>query len=415
MSYLRRALDDVLDDIFPAARAVAIDGARAVGKTETAQRRVHRVIRLDDPAVAAAVAAGPSEYLDGAPTVLLDEWQELPEVWDRVRRRVDARTDTSYLLTGSATPRPGATTHTGAGRILRLHMRPMSIRERQVVPGGVALDHLLEGGAAVSGTTDVTLRTYVEEICASGLPEVHAAGSRLRRHLLDSYLTGILDRELLQAGTTVRHPESLRAWLTSYAAASSTTTTYTSILNAATAGDTDKPARNTTAAYRDALTQIWILDPVPAWLPALTPLPRLKVGPKHQLADPALAARLLGATSATLLSGAPGAGELLGQLFESLATLSVRTEALRADARVMHLRTRDGGHEIDLIVEDPHGRVVAFEVKLTQAVNDKDVRHLLWLKRRIGDRLSEMVVITAGPYAHRRPDGVIVLPLALLG
>ena len=201
--------------------------------------------------------------------------------------------------------------------------------------GGVTLDHLLEGGAAVSGTTDVTLRTYVEEICASGLPEVHAAGSRLRRHLLDSYLTGILDRELLQAGTTVRHPESLRAWLTSYAAASSTTTTYTSILNAATAGDTDKPARNTTAAYRDALTQIWILDPVPAWLPALTPLPRLKVGPKHQLADPALAARLLGATSATLLSGAPGAGELLGQLFESLATLSVRTEALRADARVM--------------------------------------------------------------------------------
>ena len=192
-------------------------------------------------------------------------------------------------------------------------------------------------------------------------------------------------------------------------------TTYTSILNAATAGDTDKPARNTTAAYRDALTQIWILDPVPAWLPALTPLPRLKVGPKHQLADPALAARLLGATSATLLGSAPGAGELLGQLFESLATLSVRTEALRVDARVMHLRTRDGGHEIDLVVEDPHGRVVAFEVKLTQAVNDKDVRHLLWLKRRIGDRLSEMVVITAGPYAHRRPDGVIVLPLALLG
>ena len=61
-----------------------------------------------------------------------------------------------------------------------------------------------------------------------------------------------------------------------YAAASSTTASYTAILNAATAGLTDKPARSTTENYRDLLSQIRVLDPVPAWTAALTPMPHLK-------------------------------------------------------------------------------------------------------------------------------------------
>ena len=332
-----------------------------------------------------------------------------------MRRRVDDHSTTTYLLTGSATPRPGATTHTGAGRIYRLLMRPMSLRERQLAPGGISLEALLGGGAEISGTTDLTLRAYVEAICASGFPELQGCGPRLRRRFLDSYLRGILDRELPEIGVDVRRPESLRSWLTAYAAATSTTASYTSILDAATVGEADKPDRKTTSAYREALTRIWVLDPVPAWLPALTPLPRLKVGAKHQLVDPALSARLLGVGPDNLLSGAAGAGELLGQLFEALVTQSVRAEALVADARVLHMRTRDGGHEIDLIVEGPDGRVLAIEVKLSRVVSDKDVRHLLWLRRQLGERLTEMVVVTTGQHAFRRADGVVVLPLALRG
>lgn len=415
MSYLPRNLDLVLDDLLPQVRALAIDGARAVGKTETAGRRADKVLRLDDRAVAAAVAAGPAEHLDTPGTVLLDEWQKLPEVWDWTRRRVDDHSQTTYLLTGSAAPRPGATTHTGAGRIYRLLLRSMSLRERQLAPGGISLTSLLDGEPTVSGTTDLTLGSYVDAICASGFPDLLGSGSRLQGHFLDSYLRGIVDRELPELGVRVRRPQALRAWLTAYAAATSTTASYTSILDAATAGEVDKPERKTTAGYREALTRIWILDPVPAWLPALTPLPRLKVSDKHQLMDPALSARLLGATPRTLLSGAPGASELLGQLFEALVTQSVRAEALTADARVYHLRTRDGGHEIDLIVEGPSGQVVAIEAKLAPTVTDKDVRHLLWLKNQLGDRLTDMVVITPGHHAYRRPDSVIVLPLALLG
>jgi uncharacterized protein len=137
--------------------------------------------------------------------------------------------------------------------------------------------------------------------------------------------------------------------------------------------------------------------------------------------DPALSARLLGLDTAALISGAPGAvqvprdGVLLGGLFESLATLSVRVSAQRNEARVRHLRTFGGEREVDLIVERGDGHVVAVEVKLSRSIDGGDVGHLHWLGERIGGRLLDKVVISTGPNAYRRRDGVAVVPLALLG
>lgn len=143
--------------------------------------------------------------------------------------------------------------------------------------------------------------------------------------------------------------------------------------------------------------------------------------PKHQLADPSLAARLLGVDADTLLSGASAGppiqrdGTLLGGLFESLVTLSTRVYAQLAEAAVKHLRTAGGEHEIDLIVERADGRVVAIEVKLARDVGTDDLRHLKWLSDRIGGGLLDAVVVTTGQDAYRRQDGIAVIPAALLG
>ena len=107
-------------------------------------------------------------------------------------------------------------------------------------------------------------------------------------------------------------------------------------------------------------------------------------------------------------------GTLLGSLFESLMTLSVRVYAQASRARVSHLRTRGGEHEVDLIVERRDSRVVALEVKLTATVDDDDVRHLRWLSDRLGDNLLDAAVISTGPEAYRRQDGIGVIPAALL-
>lgn len=152
---------------------------------------------------------------------------------------------------------------------------------------------------------------------------------------------------------------------------------------------------------------------MPGWSPSRNPIARLQQAPKHQLADPALAARLLSLSAATLAS--PSGSHLAGPLFESLATLSVRVAAQAAEARVGHLRTRNGSHEIDLVVEGPDGQIVGIEVKLAAQVTDADTRHLRWLRDRLPHDVADLVVITTGTHAYRRPDGVAVVPLALLG
>jgi predicted AAA+ superfamily ATPase len=245
-------------------------------------------------------------------------------------------------------------------------------------------------------------------------------GSSARRLQLDSYLTRIVTRDLGEQGITLRRPQSLRAWMEAYAAATCTTASYSEIQRAAQPGDADPPTKVTTITYRDWLTQLWILDPLAAWTPRRRPLRELGQAPKHQLADPALAARLLRVTAGLLLSGGgrvidPRRGPLVGQLFEALATVTVRVLAQAGEALVSHLRTRNGDHEVDLIVERYDGRLVAMKVKLGGDVRDSDVRHLRWLGRELGDQLGDTVVLTTGEYAYRRPDGVAVVPLALLG
>lgn len=421
-SYAPRVVDGELDELFGAAAAVAIEGAKGVGKTATASRRAASVRELDDPAQRAVAVADPARLLDGPRPVLLDEWQYLPETWDLVRRAVDAGAEPgSFLLTGSSRPSERGA-HSGAARILSIRMRPLALSERGLAAPTVSLAALLQGDRpALSGGCSTRLEDYVEEIVGSGFPGLRPLAERARRAFLDGYLRHIVERDFEELGHSVRDPAGLRRWMAAYAAASSTTATFETIRDAATGGHGEKPARTTTLPYRDVLERLWILDPVEAWLPTRNRLSRLSSPPKHQLADPALAARLLGIDAGALLEGrsagppVPRDGTLLGAFFESLVTLSVRTYAQAAEAGVKHLRTASGRHEVDLIVERPDGRVVAIEVKLARDVKDEDTRHLRWLAERIGDELLDAVIVTTGPEAYRRPDGIAVVPAALLG
>lgn len=422
MGYQRRVIDDELDELFDSVAAIAIDGPKAVGKTTTALERSVGVVRLDSSPVRSVVASDPTALLRRPRPLLVDEWQLVPEVWDVVRRAVDDdHAPGQFLLTGSASPAPGATSHTGAGRIGRLRMRPMSLLERGLETPSVSVRRLLGGARpAVDGQTALALGDYVEELVSTGFPGMRELTPRARRFQLDSYLRNVVDRDVPEAGLRVRRTEAMLDWLRAYAAATATTASYTQILDAATPAQSDKPARSTSVAYRDVLSQLWLLDPVPAWTPSGNDLARLQQTPKHHLADPGLAARLLGQTVDSLLDGAgdtlgPQRGSLLGHLFESLATSCVRVLAQAAEARVGHLRTRNGDHEVDLVLVRGDGRVLAIEVKLGGTIDDDDTRHLRWLAARLGPRLIDAVILNTGPAAYRRADGVAVVPLALLG
>lgn len=419
-NYRPRTVDAELDELMEGLPAIALDGPKGVGKTATASRRASHVLALDDPAIRSIVAADLQRIDRSDGPVLVDEWQRLPDVWDAVRRSVDRDYSPGrFLLTGSAAPssRP---THSGAGRIVSIRMRPMSLTERQLTPPTVSLRDLLSGHRPrLDGESPVSLGDYADEIVASGFPSIRWLPERSRRAALDGYLQRIVERDFPDQGYVVRRPGTLRSWLTAYAAATSLTTSYNTILRAASV-EGDVPNRLTASAYREVLSQLWVLDPIPGWLPSRNHLRRLTQVEKHHLADPGLSARLLGVGAGALLDNSASTpmvrdGHLLGALFESLVALSVRVLAQAAEATVSHLRTKGGEHEVDLIVERDDHRVLALEVKVTGAVEDRHVRHLHWLKDQLGDDLIDAAVITTGPYAYRRQDGIAVVPAALLG
>jgi uncharacterized protein len=421
--YIRRTVDDELDRVISAVPAISIEGPKAVGKTRTARQRSATQFDLDVETTRVIVQGDPHRLTSGAEPILIDEWQRFPSSWDLVRRSVDDDVRPGrFLLTGSTSPKnPG--THSGAGRIVTVRMRPMTLAERGVSSPTVSLGDLLRGEKPeLAGTSAASLDDYAREIIAGGFPAIRTTNPEANHLQFDGYLRRIVDGEFPDAGQGVRKPDSLRRWMTAYAAASSTSASFETIRDAATGGDDDKPAKSTTIPYRDVLQRLWIIDEVPAWLPTRNHLRRLGSAPKHQLADPALAARLLGVSIDALLDGQQGDvsfprdGTLLGNLFEALATLDVRVFAQHSRAEVRHLRTKNGDHEIDLIVVRPDQRVLAIEAKLTSAVSDRDVRHLNWLQREVGPDLIDAIVLTTGSEAYRRQqDGVGVVPLSLLG
>ncbi|AKU14881.1 ATP-binding protein [Luteipulveratus mongoliensis] len=421
MDYARRIIDDELDDLFAQIAAIAIDGPKAVGKTTTAEQHVDGLLKLDAKSNREAIQADPELALRRVRPLLIDEWQKVPEVWDVVRRAVDEdSTGGQFLLVGSASPAPGATAHSGAGRIGRLRMRPMTLSERGVTDPMISVNDLLSGQRPeLDGQCDLRLADYVEEIVRSGYPGMRALSARALRFQLNSYVRNAVDRDVPEMGLAVRKPEAMLAWLRAYAAATSSTSSYSNLLDSATPGQNDKPSRATSVAYRDALAQLWLLDPVPAWQPTGSPLARLAQVPKHHLADPALAVRLLGLSTDSLLEGhgtplGPQAGSMLGRLFESLATLCLRVPAQAADATVGHLRTRNGDREIDLVVIRDDGKVLAIEIKLASTITDQDTKHLRWLTEQLGERVLDTIIVNTGTSAYRRRDGIGVVPLGLI-
>lgn len=239
--YLQRVVDEELGELAGSLPAVAIVGAKGIGKTATATRRATTVHALDDPAQRSVARADPARLLDSAPPILIDEWQYVPECWDLVRRAVDAGADPGrFLLTGSISP-AGVETHSGAGRIVSIRMRPLALSERGVEQPSVSLRELLDGERPpVAGRTDLRLDDYVQEILRSGFPGLGRLSGRPLRAQLDGYLDRIIDRDFPELGHPIRNPAALRRWMTAYAAASSTTASFETIRDAATGGEGEK-------------------------------------------------------------------------------------------------------------------------------------------------------------------------------
>jgi hypothetical protein len=354
----------------------------------------------------------------GEKPIFIDEWQRVPEVWDAVKTAVDQdNSGGGFLLAGSAEA-PG--THSGAGRIVSVRMRPMTLIERGLTEPAVSLAQVKAGQPRLEGETNFGLVDYARAIIRGGFPGMQGLSDKSNELQLEGYVQRIIDKDMADAGLTVRRPAAVFAWLRSFAAATATTASWESIRDGATAGNTEKPSRTATIPYVNLLGQLRVVDDVDAWLPSQNHLQRITQSPKHYLVDPALAASLLGISTSSLLSGDGGLAPLkgspiFGRLFENLVAMHLQTFAINNRLKLRHLRTRNGDHEVDFILEQPDGRFIAIEAKLNGATSDADQQHLLWLKEKVGDQMIDALVVNTGQYAYRTKQGIASVPLALLG
>lgn len=412
--YRPRVADDALRKRLENSGAVLIEGPKACGKTETARQLAASEVLLDvDEQARVAATLDPSLLLPGDTPRLIDEWQVEPRIWNHVRRAVDERKEPGqFILAGSAVPADDASRHSGAGRISRLRMRPMSLFESGLSDGSISLRDLLGGGRA-SSTESIELADVVEAIVRGGWPALQERPIQAAMESVADYLEEVSRTDINRVDGGRRDPARVRRLLRSLAR-NVATPVATATLAADSADGGEPLKRETVAEYLAALERLFVIEDQPPWEPHLRSRSILRKTPKRHFVDPSLAAAALRADPAALLRDL----NLLGFLFESLAVRDLRiySQPLRGEVR----QFRDNkGLEIDAIVESDAGWA-AFEVKLgaPEAIEEAAANLLKFAgevdTKRSGEPMA-LGVIVAGGYGYTREDGVHVLPIAALG
>lgn len=413
MQYTQRILEDELERALRLSAAVNITGPRACGKTTTAARFAQSTLALhdlDDP-LTVATRLRPEAALEGTAPRLLDEWQLVPELWSAVRREVDRDpTPGRFILSGSAWPENDALRHSGAGRILDLRMRTMSLFESGHSTGEVSLQRLRDGSQDAVGGSTIGLEDVVGAIVRGGWPAWQQLAADEASVLIAGYIAALTQREFELVAGTRRSPERFAQFLRAYATLTAHPTPLATV-GARLAADGIDVGKNYPALLHDFAERLHIVEDQPAWSGPRRSKTRLVANPKRHFVDPSLATAMLGLDTAGLFADP----ETLGLLFESLVVRDLRIYAQASRATVLHYRTKDATAEIDAIVEWPNGDWIGVEVKLSVNGAEQAAARLLQVAAAIERPARALAVVVPTAFVAQLPNGVWVLPVNTIG
>lgn len=382
----------------------------------TAQRKAASEVLLDvDRRAQDMIAVSPDLVLEGATPRLIDEWQTAPVIWNHVRRAVDARAGKGrFILTGSAIPPDDITRHTGAGRIVRLRLRPMSLFELGSSTGKVSLRDVLSGAPVRHPTADLPVHDLARLLCVGGWPGNLALSAEEALRVNRGYVEDICRADLQRVDGVRRDPDRVQRFLRSLARNVATCASLATIARDVAGPERASMTNHTARSYLTGLERLMVVEDQPAWAPHLRSRSRLQVSAKRHFVDPSIAAAALGVGPEHLLRDF----SWFGLLFESMVIRDLRVYAQAMGARVYHYRDHTG-LEVDAVVDAGPGRWAAFEIKLGLSRIDDAVRSLLKFADRVdtsrcGEPAALGVIVERG-FGYVRPDGVSVIPLRALG
>lgn len=418
--YRPRIIDRQVETYLSTFGAVCIEGPKWCGKTWTSSYHSKSEIYIGDPAGnfqnRQLAELSPDLVLEGEAPRLIDEWQEVPMLWDAVRHKVDQSSEKGqFILTGSATPNHKGILHSGAGRIARLRMRPMSLYESGDSSGSVSLERLCHGELTPAMTGEVDLKKLIGYIVRGGWPGAIDLPTEQAALLSGEYLTAVVEDDVYRIDGVKRDTSKMILLLRSLARNESTTATNKTLMRDIKAKDDEDIDSNTVSAYLDIFKRLFITDNQPPFSSGVRSSVRLKQAEKRHFSDPSLACALLKCTPAGLL----GDLETLGFLFESLCERDLRIYAESFGASLYHYQDYKG-QEIDAVVELPDGQWCAFEIKLGAHQIDEAAENLLKIRQQIASEPKGTpptvlcVICGMSNAAYRRSDGVFVVPITAL-
>ena len=417
--YIPRIIDAAVERYLATMGAVCIEGPKWCGKTWTSSYHSNSEFLVGNPdnnfQNRALAEMSPALVLEGETPRLIDEWQEVPPLWDAVRYTVDQRGQKGqFILTGSATPKRKGVLHSGAGRIGKLRMRPMSLYESGDSSGKVSLQELCEGKLTPAITGEVDLRTLARLTVRGGWPgnlDIADADISL---LPGEYLDAVIDDDVNRVDETRRDSRKVRLLLRSLARNESTTASNRTLKNDIKEIDDEDIDVETVATYLDIFNRLFLTDNQRPFSAKLRSSIRVKQAEKRHFCDPSLACALLKATPEKLI----GDLETFGFLFEALCERDLKIYTESFDAQLYHYQDY-AGNEIDAVIELPDGNWCGIEIKLGANKIEEAAENLIHIRDEIakdGGKIPSALIVLCGlsNAAYQRPDGVYVVPLTAL-
>ena len=413
--YRPRLIDNIIDSYLEAFGAVCVEGPKWCGKTWTSSYHCKSEIMLGNPdgnfQNRQLAQMSPSLVLEGETPRLIDEWQEVPQLWDAVRYKVDQSGNKGqFILTGSATPNHKGILHSGAGRIAKLRMRPMSLFESGNSSGDISLKDICEG--RISGEVD--LRKLIDFIIRGGWPANQETTLKQAAYLPIQYIRAVLDDDVYRIDNVKRDKHKMELLLRSLARNEATTVTNKKLKNDIKEIDDEDIDVETVSAYLDVFQRLFLTDNQKPFEAKLRSSIRIKQAEKRHLSDPSLAAALLNATPEMLLNDL----NTLGFLFEALCERDLKIYAESFDAELYHYQDYNN-NEMDAVIAMPDGKWCGFEIKLGANQIDMAAENLIKIKNEIkasGGIAPDSLCVICGlsNAAYQRPDGVFVVPITAL-
>ena len=357
----------------------------------------------------------PSLVLEGETPRLIDEWQEVPQLWDAVRYKVDQSGNKGqFILTGSATPNHKGILHSGAGRIAKLRMRPMSLFESGNSSGDISLKDICEGRIEPKISGEVDLRKLIDFIIRGGWPANQETTLKQAAYLPIQYIRAVLDDDVYRIDNVKRDKHKMELLLRSLARNEATTVTNKKLKNDIKEIDDEDIDVETVSAYLDVFKRLFLTDNQKPFEAKLRSSIRIKQAEKRHLSDPSLAAALLNATPEMLLNDL----NTLGFLFEALCERDLKIYAESFDAELYHYQDYNN-NEMDAVIAMPDGKWCGFEIKLGANQIDMAAENLIKIKNEIkasGGIAPDSLCVICGlsNAAYQRPDGVFVVPITAL-